>query len=83
MNFRSFFNESQEEIWQQTKSQYLAVYKAKVDDVDARYDAVYNKYVSPTEYPVHGDFWTRYGHSIDVSGGLSRFTQEQSKLIKE
>ncbi len=53
------------EVWEMTRDEYLAPYRAAVKTADDAYDALYYKYKKTGAYPLGGDFWTRYGHSVD------------------
>ena len=75
--------EGQPEPWQQTLAQYLAPFQKHLDEVEARYQAAFDRYVPPVEYPTHGDFWQRYGHGIDQKAGHQEFLSRESRLVKE
>lgn len=53
------------EVWEMMRDEYLAPYRTAAKAADDAYDALYHKHKKTGAYPIEGDFWTRYGHSLD------------------
>ena len=51
--------------WELTRDEYLAPYRVAIKAAEEAYDALYHKHKKTGAYPASGDFWTRYGHSLD------------------
>ncbi|MBI3934995.1 MAG: hypothetical protein HY316_09915 [Acidobacteria bacterium] len=62
--------------WQIPRRAFLASAQAKLDEADEAYARLYRLYVPDEAYPVGADFWTRYGHEIEIGGGLTSLYQD-------
>jgi hypothetical protein len=84
LTFKLFLESDDEEIWRIRREDYVRPWKERFEQLDREYQQVLQRYGMPQgERPTTGDYWSRYGHDVDVSGALTQVRWWHKKLLKQ